>query len=72
MLGIGGYAMRNYIFGGIGVVWGGAILLSYLLGFNQIRGNGAYSAGQYLGIIFGVLLFAAGIYALITEGRKKA
>jgi hypothetical protein len=44
--------MRNRIIGGIGVLWGGGILLySFVEGVPQ--GRGAYAAGQKTGMIFG-------------------
>ena len=61
--------MRNRIFGAIGVIWGGAILISGILKGGSAD-KGAYGAGEYLGFIFGGLLFCAGMYFLI-KGRKK-
>jgi hypothetical protein len=63
---------RYRILGAIALIWGGALLLSRLLGFSRIEGSGAYGAGQYLGLIFGGLLFIAGLYAVIKGGRKKS
>ncbi|GIX05005.1 MAG: hypothetical protein KatS3mg114_0874 [Planctomycetaceae bacterium] len=60
--------MRNVIFGGIGVLWGGGILLYSLLGGDP-RAGGAYGAGQAAATIFGLLMFAAGLYYLITGIR---
>jgi hypothetical protein len=57
--------MRKIILGAIGVVWGGGVLLaSWLRGGPS--GQGAYGAGQVVGLIFGVLLLVAGAYALVT------
>jgi Mn2+/Fe2+ NRAMP family transporter len=63
---------RYRILGVIALIWGGALLLSRLLGYNRVEGVGAYAAGQYAGLIFGVLLFVAGLYAVITGGRRKS
>ena len=60
--------MKNKILGWIGVVWGGAVLLSGLAKvFFGGMGGGAYGAGQLAGFIFGGLLCFAGVYTL----RKK-
>lgn len=62
--------MRNRIFGGIGVLWGGAVLVSSLLK-GGAQGDGAYAAGQTGGIILGGLLFVAGLYYLIKGGSSS-
>lgn len=55
--------MRNRIVGGIGMVWGGVILLSRLFRNQpQAAPGGAYSAGQSTALIFGALLFVVGAY----------
>jgi len=61
--------MRNLIFGAIGTLWGGLILLGTFLRGGP-SGQGAYFTGQLLGLLFGVLLFGAGLYYLI-DGIKK-
>jgi hypothetical protein len=65
----GGF-MRNRIFGGIGVVWGGAILI-YALFTSGSQAQGAYGAGQMGGVIFGVVLFGVGLYYLVKGGSTK-
>src|SRR5688500_1388625 len=67
-----GHMNRYRILGLIALVWGGAVLLSHLLGVGRIEGGDAYASGQYAGLAFGGLLFAAGLYAVIRGGRKKA
>jgi hypothetical protein len=62
-------AMRNVIFGGIGVLLGGVILLAPFLR-GETRGGGAYSAGQMAGSGLGLLLFAVGLYYLIIGIRS--
>jgi len=62
--------MRNRIFGGIGVIWGGAILV-YSLMKGVPQGQGAYAAGQTGGMIFGGLLFVVGVYYLIKGGGSS-
>jgi hypothetical protein len=64
--------MRNRIFGAIGVLWGGAVLLSGLLRGSQSGGSGAYQAGQRMGILTGALLFGVGLYYLIKGPSRKA
>ncbi len=52
----------------IAVLWGAGILLSFILGFNR-QGEGGYGAGQLVGLIFGILLLASGLYALLASRR---
>lgn len=59
--------MRHVIFGAVGVLWGGAILL--YAAFGAPRGEGAFGAGQLAGTLFGVVMFAAGLYYLIDGIR---
>jgi hypothetical protein len=60
--------MRNVIFGGIGVLWGGGILLyTFLAG--GARSGGAFGAGQVAGLVFGLLLFGVGLFYLINGIR---
>jgi hypothetical protein len=61
--------MRNIIFGGIGVLWGGGILLYSFLG-GGLRAGGASGAGQVAGTIFGLLLFGVGLFYLVTGIRN--
>lgn len=58
--------MRNKIFGGIGMVWGGLIMLSRLLA-GPAAGSEAYQAGSMAGLVFGVCLFAAGLYEFLKK-----
>jgi hypothetical protein len=62
--------MRNRIFGAIGVIWAGLMLVSaYLRGGAQ--GSGAYAAGQSAALVFAVLLVIVGGYYLMRGGAKK-
>ena len=63
--------MRNRIFGAIGIIWGGGILISmFLRGVPQ--GRGAYAAGSYGGLVLGALLLIAGLYAFFKPGKPPA
>lgn len=62
--------MRNRIFGGIGVLLGGAMLVRGLFGGSP-QGEGAYATGQTTGLVFGALLFVVGLYYLIKGGDAK-
>jgi hypothetical protein len=55
--------MRNLISGIVGTLLGAAILLGSLLRGGP-QGEGAYQAGQFVGLAFGVLFFFAGLYYL--------
>ncbi len=61
--------MRNKIFGAVGVIWGGAVLVSAFLRGGP-EGSGAYAAGNAAGIAFGALLFIVGGYFLIRGSKK--
>jgi len=62
--------MRNRIFGAIGVLWGGGILLSRLFARRAVEGTGSYAAGQLVALVFAGLLFGVGLYYLLTGGKK--
>jgi hypothetical protein len=57
------------IFGVIALLWGAGIVISFLLR-GDAAGSGAYASGQYIGLVFGLVLLIAGLYAAITGGRK--
>jgi len=52
--------MRNKIFGGIGMLWGGGILVRWFM--VGTSGSGAYQTGQNGAVILGILMFIAGAY----------
>ena len=61
--------MRNKIFGTIGVLWGGAMLVSaFVRGGPQ--GSGSYAAGQTAGLVFALLLLAVGAYYLLKKSPR--
>ena len=62
--------MRQRIFGAVGVLWGGAILIrSYRLG--GPLGSGAYLAGQMAALGFAALLLLVGAYYLV-KGKPRS
>jgi hypothetical protein len=61
--------MRNAILGVIGVLWGGAMLISGVL--RGVSGSGSYAAGQVTALGFGVALFAAGGWTLMKRFRAN-
>jgi hypothetical protein len=62
--------MRQRILGGIGVVWGGALLLRRMVA-GPPAGQGAYAAGQNGALVFAVLLLVVGLYYLIRKAPAK-
>jgi hypothetical protein len=64
--------MRQRILGGIGVVWGGLMLINRLLRGGPAPGNGSYVAGQNVALVFGVLLFAGGLYYVLKRPSRSA
>lgn len=54
--------MRNKIFGGIGILWGGGIVLARLLSNSPSAEPGAYQTGQSAAFWFGVAMLGAGLY----------
>jgi hypothetical protein len=62
---------RNKIFGLIGVLWGGAILISRVFGSPRPAVDGAYAAGQAVGLAFGILLLIVGAYFLAKKPAAK-
>src|SRR6266581_1768301 len=63
--------VRNRIFGGIGVFWGGGLLVSKLISGQWVSGSGAYASGQIGALVFSILLFGVGLYYLIKGGSKS-
>ena len=53
--------MRNKIFGTIGILWGGAVIVSFFARGASI-GTGAYAAGALFGLLFGAVMLFAGIH----------
>ena len=59
--------MRNKIFGGIGVLCGGGIVLRRLLADAPVTGNAAYQNGQAGAAVFGAVMLCAGLYYLFKK-----
>jgi predicted transporter len=57
-------SMRNIVFGAIGVLWGGLILIGFMR--MGLEADGASRAGQILAVILGLLMLIAGGYYLVT------
>jgi len=51
--------MKNKIFGGIGMVWGGLLVLNWILRGGPV-GSSAYASGQFVGVILGALMAIIG------------
>ena len=58
--------MRNRIFGAIGILWGGAIVVNWLLS-GSAPASQAYQAGQLGGMLFGALMFIVGLYYIFKR-----
>ena len=54
--------MRNRILGAIGILWGGAVVIRWLMSSTPAGGSSAYQAGQFGAVIFGALMIAVGLY----------
>jgi amino acid transporter len=61
--------MRNLIFGVVGVIWGGFMLIGFARKGGP-EGHGAYFAGQVFALLLGVLLLGAGLYYLFAGIRS--
>ena len=53
--------MRNKISGAIGTIWGGAILFNSLTA-SAPSGSAAYQGGSTAAVVFGAVMFCAGLY----------
>lgn len=54
--------MRNKIFDGIGIVWGGALVARWLMADAPVAGSAAYQSGQSGAVMFGTVMLVAGLY----------
>lgn len=60
--------MRSNIFGWIGVLWGGAIVVSTLLRGVPTASN-SYEAGQFAAFLFGFVLLGVGAWTLRRQTK---
>ena len=64
--------MRIKLLGWIGIVWGGAIIVSKLVASNaEPAKSGAYAAGQTAGLVLGVLLLVVGAYYAFRKPKPQ-
>ena len=61
--------MRNRIFGAIGTIFGGAILFNSLTA-SAPSGSAAYQGGSTAAVVFGAVMFCAGLYYLLKKSAK--
>ncbi len=66
----GNLKMKSLVFGIIGMGWGTAIWIAPLLQKNETT-SGAYETGQNCGMVFGGILFVAGLLAVIRYFRTR-
>jgi hypothetical protein len=57
--------VRNKIFGGIGMLWGGSMVFRWFTA--PAAGSAAYQAGGTGAMLLGVLMFVAGAYAFFRK-----
>jgi hypothetical protein len=70
--------MRNKIFGGIGILWGGLMTAQWIFGTSpQASADGAtaysasYAAGTGFAHVLGVLMLIAGLYYFFKKPNKS-
>ncbi|HMK14582.1 MAG TPA: hypothetical protein VK460_06170 [Burkholderiales bacterium] len=64
--------MRNKIFGGIGILWGGAIVVRWVISGVSESGSAAYQGGEYAAVVFGALMLLAGLYYFFKKSPNKS
>lgn len=63
--------VRQRILGAIGVLLGGAILVTRLFRGRLVEGSGAYARGQLIGLGLATLLLGTGLYYLFKGGSNQ-
>jgi hypothetical protein len=64
--------MRNRIWGLIGILWGGTIVLRRLFADSPSTDQGgAYGAGQIVGVMLGMVMVLIGCYYLLEKRSPK-
>jgi hypothetical protein len=59
--------LKRRVLGAVGVIFGGGIILTRLLGSNDLSTSSSYRSGQIAGLIFGTMFFGIGIYYLLKK-----
>jgi hypothetical protein len=54
--------MRDKIFGGIGILWGGAVVFRWLTSGTPDIGSSAYQTGHSGGVALAALMLMLGLY----------
>jgi hypothetical protein len=68
--------MRNKIFGAIGVIWGGLIVLRWFMhdaGQTTVQSQAfraGYGMGQHLAVVFGAIMFVSGLYYFFKKPKQ--
>ena len=63
--------MRNKIFGGIGVIWGGLIIANRVVNGGATGASEAYQSGQNSAVIFGAVMFIVGLYYFLKKSPQN-
>jgi len=61
--------MRNKIFGGIGILWGGALVGRWLTSGTPSGVSSDYQAGQSVAVLFGAMMLLAGLYYFFRKAE---
>ena len=71
--------MRNKIFGGIGILWGGVIVIRWMTadtppasGGGSAAYNAGYAVGHFAGLLFGVVMLLAGLYYFFKKPKTPS
>ena len=59
--------MKNKILGSIGILWGGSIVVRWLLSGSGSSGNAAYDAGHTSAVVFGAVMLVVGLYYVFKK-----
>jgi hypothetical protein len=60
--------MKNRLFGSVGILWGGFIVLKWLLSASSTASS-EYQSGQNGAAIFGALLFVVGVVTFFKKPK---
>ena len=63
--------MGQTILGALATLWGGAILLRFLLASDPVAGS-AYASGQMFAVVFGAVIPVVGARALVQGVLERA